>query len=235
MQHYFSQKDEKIYKDLTKSISINQLSAKIWLYRELTKHISGIPVVGTSEHNYQKNNYYLIEVIGSWFGFPLIETLERSFNAYYARHSGARKPMRNYVLYDLDQENHRVAEMYSRMYKEYSNNNVDFHLTYKGDFFQNQNGRHVSLIVNTSQEHMPYIDNYFIKNEPLVVVQSNNMVDIDEHTNCVRDEFELAKNLNISKILFGGHLPFLNPYTLKDLYSEDESIKYERYMVIGKW
>ena len=55
---------------------------------------------------------------------------------------------------------------------------------------------------------------------PLLVLQSNNYFEIEDHINCVRNEDELIEKNEIREIYFKGKqsLPL-----------------YDRFMVIGKW
>ena len=52
----------------------------------------------------------------------------------------------------------------------------------------------------------------------IFALQSNNMFDLEEHTNCVNSHEELAQKSGLNKILYSGKMILDN---------------YERYMVIG--
>ena len=55
---------------------------------------------------------------------------------------------------------------------------------------------------------------------PVVVIQSNNYYDIDDHINCVKNVDELIEKNHIKKIYFKG---------------SQELPLYDRFMVIGRW
>lgn len=78
------------------------------------------------------------------------------------------------------------------------------------------------IVINTSCEHInDYQTQLWFDNIPknaLVVMQSNNYFDLDEHINCVNNAEELAKKVNLDE-----YQTF-----------EFETPKYIRYMVIGK-
>ena len=67
--------------------------------------------------------------------------------------------------------------------------------------------------------HLPdLIKNKKYRKSCVFALQSNNMVHLDEHTNCVNSHEELAEKSGLNNILYSGKLDLDN---------------YERYMVIG--
>lgn len=78
------------------------------------------------------------------------------------------------------------------------------------------------IVINTSCEHITdrQINQWFdnIPDNALIVMQSNNYFDLDEHINCVNSANELAEKVNFSSY---------NTY-------EKEMPKYTRYMIIGR-
>jgi hypothetical protein len=75
-------------------------------------------------------------------------------------------------------------------------------------------------IINTSCEHIPYFDQWYSKipSGKLLIVQSNNYVDVPEHVNCVTSLVEFAQQTPMSMVFYEGILPL---------------DKYDRYMRIG--
>ena len=80
------------------------------------------------------------------------------------------------------------------------------------------------LIINTSAEHMP--EDWFnqirfkgLENNPLLVIQSNNLFDVPEHTNCVYSTQHLLKKFPMREVLYEGELQLKG---------------YKRMMVIGR-
>ena len=78
-----------------------------------------------------------------------------------------------------------------------------------------------NTIINTSCEHINHFDKWYekIPNGKLVILQSNNFIDINEHVNTVQNLFEFKKQAPMSVTLYEGEL---------DLG------KYKRFMLIGR-
>ena len=78
----------------------------------------------------------------------------------------------------------------------------------------------VDTIINTSCEHILDFANWYdkIPKGKLVVLQSNDFIDVDEHVNCVKDSLHFEQMAPLSKVLFTGELNIE---------------KYTRYMRIG--
>jgi hypothetical protein len=78
------------------------------------------------------------------------------------------------------------------------------------------------VVINTSCEHITQ-DQYdnWLSNQPndaTIVLQSNNYFELEEHVRCATDLNNFMRMSNI------------NPYLCKTL----ETLKYDRYMLIGK-
>mgnify|MGYP001161219914 FL=1 len=177
------------------SVSQGQFESKIWLMKELSK-------ISMKEFEPLK-----IDIIGSWFAFPLIEMLSKLYK------------IDQIDLYDIDENCHKVVAQYLNHF------DYDFKVVQFGDYFERKDLRRRHIVINTSSEHMPnvvecqrYYKNY--PENPLLVLQSNNYFQLDEHTNCVNDENELIKNNSIERVYYKGK----NPLPL-----------YDRFMVIGRW
>ena len=78
-----------------------------------------------------------------------------------------------------------------------------------------------NTIINTSCEHINHFDKWYekIPNGKLVILQSNNFIDINEHVNTVQNLFEFKKQAPMSVMLYEVEL---------DLG------KYKRFMLIGR-
>jgi|SaaInlStandDraft_6_1057023.scaffolds.fasta_scaffold04240_2 hypothetical protein len=175
------------------SVSQGQYESKLWLSQELKK--------------IQYSGDLHIDIIGSWFGYPLIEMLSKNFN------------ISQIDLYDLDENCHKIFAQYKNHFDE------KFKIAQFGDFFERTELRRRQLIINTSSEHMADIalmkdcyKDYPIK--PTIAIQSNNYFELDDHINCVKDVNELVEKNQIKDVLYKGKrsLPL-----------------YDRFMVIGKW
>jgi len=79
----------------------------------------------------------------------------------------------------------------------------------------------VDLLINTSCEHMDdtWFDNIPIGNNTLIVLQTNDYFDNDQHTNCVVSVEEALNKYKMSEVLFSGE------------YNTD---LYNRFMIIGR-
>ena len=84
------------------------------------------------------------------------------------------------------------------------------------------NIKNYDIIICTSCEHLKQelIDNMIvgIKSGALVILQSNNYLEVEDHINCHNSVEEFEKTLKLEKILYKGTLNLG---------------KYDRYMVIG--
>lgn len=177
------------------SISQGQYDSKKWLIEELSK---------INMHQFEPLH---IDIIGSWFGFPLIEMVSSKFK------------IKQIDLFDLDENCHRVTAQYVNHF------DYNFRIVQFDDAFKRKDWRRRHIVINTSSEHMPdmlnlkpHYKDYPIT--PLLVIQSNNYFELNDHINCVNDEDELVEKNQIKEVYFKGKqsLPL-----------------YDRFMVIGRW
>ena len=169
------------------SISQGQLDSKLWLVDELQR-------IAWSDEIH-------IEIIGGWFGFPLIELL--SF-----------LPIKQIDVYEIDPVCINIMAQYTNEMK------MPFRVVAFGDYFERKEKRRRQLIINTSSEHMQDITcmREYYKSSPIVAVQSNNFYSIEDHINCVQDEDELEKKMNLKEVIYKGRRTFP---------------QYTRFMTIG--
>ena len=75
-------------------------------------------------------------------------------------------------------------------------------------------------VVNTSCEHIENFEEWYAKipDGKLVILQSNNFYDVEEHVNCVADVGEFINTAPMSTVLYSGELALP---------------KYNRFMIIG--
>ena len=75
-------------------------------------------------------------------------------------------------------------------------------------------------IINTSCEHIENFDEWYAKipSGKLVILQSNNFFEVDEHVNCVNDINEFKRMSPMNTVLYSGEL---------------QLPKYYRFMLIG--
>ena len=177
------------------SISQGQYDSKKWMVKELSKI--------TMSH-YEPLH---IDIIGSWFAFPMVEMISGLFK------------IKQIDLFDVDENCHRVAAQYVNHF------NYNYRVVQFGNAFERKDWRRRHIVINTSSEHMQDISK--IKSHykdypttPLLVIQSNNYFELDEHVNCVKNENELIEKNLLNEVYFKGsqRLP-----------------QYDRFMVIGRW
>ena len=180
---------EKSFED---SVSQGQFESKLWMHEELSKiYLNDVHV----------------DIIGSWFAFPMIEFLIDLYD------------VKQIDLYDKDTNCHSVVAQYINHF------DLDIKIAQFGDIFERKDYRRRQLIINTACEHMndmselksTYKD---YPEKPILVLQSNNYFGLPEHVNCVKDEDELVEKNHIKEILYKG---------------KQSQKLYDRFMVIGKW
>ena len=192
------------------SISPNQIEGKNWLVEELDKVV--IPR--------DEEGRFKIEIVGGWFGFPLIDLL---YNKY-------GDEIRAIDFFDMDPFASKVFGVYlSTWWVDIQD--VKIFTNEMGDYFNYKEKRRAHLIINTSCEHMPDMKDmreyYFDPERTLLVLQSNNKTDEDDHINCVDSEIELAEKNGIG-FLNGGFR------TMKSKEGKELNF-WNRYMAMGKW
>ena len=191
------------------SLSPNQLSSKKWMI-EVLKNI-------VDNKEIQK-----IEIVGSWYGYPLIQYLRENIF------------IEKIECWDIDKESRMISNMYNEIFES-----KDFVSVYGKNYWEHsRDGSESTLLINTSSEHMKesfYMMNqmhrknkFYVKN-PIIVIQSNNMHHIDEHINCVESEEELIDKHKIREVLYSGSQNIIEWHDTKI-----EKSKYKRFMIIGR-
>jgi len=143
-------------------------------------------------------NWNRVLVVGSWNSILLWELMQENCNVGW------------FDFLDVDPKVHKHRDMYfeiNKLEKNYSN------IKMKGEDFSDYGS--YDLVINTSCEHMPDIPAVY---GPTYALQSNDYLSIKEHINCVRSESQLAKQNNITHILYKG---------------KKKMPRYNRFMVIG--
>jgi len=184
---------EQYFDSFEDSLSEGQYTSKLWLIDELKK----IKILQPAH----------IEIIGGWFGYPLIEMLETIIE------------IKQIDFYELDETCKKVLAQYIAHF------NPKFKIAMFDDYFERNEVRRRQLIINTSSEHMEdivkmkkYYKNY--PEYPVLAIQSNDYIKLEEHINCVNDEKELVHKNLIKNIFYEG---------------KNKLPHYNRFMVIGQW
>ena len=197
--------------DIFGSLSPNQLSSKIWLIENLNKICNKLETIN-----------HKIEIVGSWYGYPLIEYLKNNIS------------IEKIECWDIDKEARMISNMYNQIFES-----KDFVSVYDKNYWEHsRDGSEATLLINTSSEHMKesfhmmdqlHRKNKFYVKDPIIVIQSNNMYHINDHINCVNSEEELVDKHKIREVLYSGS------QNIVEWHDERiEETKYKRFMVIGK-
>jgi 2-polyprenyl-3-methyl-5-hydroxy-6-metoxy-1,4-benzoquinol methylase len=135
-------------------------------------------------NNIDINSNSEIVIFGGWYGSILIP---------------AFKKVKRITLIDLDNEVVSIAK--NRLFSHYKN--VDFIIADVFDWAPDSSRiKKTDLIINTSCEHMPSMNELKIDTKAHFAFTSNNMWDIEGHNNCVDDIEQFKKQLPVtSKVL----------------------------------
>lgn len=188
---------------LAESLSMGQLKSKLWLIEHLPDNL------GT------------VFVCAGWYGTLAHLMFKMCRNKFETIRS-----------FDIDDSCADIADTINRPWVmdgwQFKASTLDIqNLEYPTRFITSRaNGTCVELtedpstIINTSCEHIENFDKWYsnIPSGKIVVLQTNNYFDIDEHINCVNTLKEFAEQTPLSTLLYEGEL------TLQ---------KYTRFMRIG--
>lgn len=197
------------------SITYNQIECKKVL-------IDGLDKVKIPR---DKDGKIAVEIIGSWYGFPLLELL----------HNKLGKDIKSIILYEPDKFSLKVTQKYLQLWKDNPDTDADMHYNismFNMDYFHaTAHNRRAHLIINTSCEHMKdmaEMKRYYQSPErTLLALQSTNFPQPD-HCNLVKSNQQLAKQAGIKEL----HGDTIRLHT----YDEDnKKVFYERFSVLGKW
>lgn len=185
---------------LQDAFSRGQVQSKIWLVTELAKI---------------KNSFSNTLILAGWYG-----QLLRYFNNIQFDSVRIVELDKIACLISDDIVNLDLIQDYKVKAVHADINTLT--LTKKGYEFQIENFKNPEqkkfnerfspdLIINTSAEHMDekwYEAIRFkeFENKPLVVIQSNNLFDVEEHINCVHSIDHMKKNYPMSEIFYEGEL-----------------------------
>ena len=135
--------------------------------------------------------------------------------------------------FDIDPSCRSIAETFNKpwvkdewLFKACTKDIMDIDYDYESYEVQRADGTLCPLddtpdtIINTSCEHIPNFKEWYnkIPTGKLVILQSNNFFEVEEHVNCVGSIEEFAVKAPMQNILYSGEL---------------ELHKYTRYMLIG--
>ena len=201
------------------SCSPNQIEGKTWLVEEL----DNVQIPRDDEGKFK------IEIVGGWFGFPMIDLLYAKFG----------DQIRAIDFFDMDPFAAKVFGVYLSMW-DVDMQDVKIFTNAQGDYFNYKEKRRAHLVINTSCEHMPDMldmkEYYFDPDRTLLVLQSNDKDDEPDHINCVKSEVELAEKNGIA-LLNGGWRTMKSKVLKREVRGGDKKkiSFWNRYMAMGKW
>lgn len=194
-------------------LSKSQVQSKIWLVTELAKI---------------KKDYDNVVILAGWYGQLVKYFTEISFNKVKNIELDPTACLISDDIVNLDLiQDYKVKAVYADI------NSLT--ITKKGYEFQIENFKNPdqkkfserflpNLIINTSAEHMG--EDWFnairfkeLESNPIVVIQSNNLFEINDHVNCVYSIDHMKKKYPMREILYEGELQLQG---------------YKRIMVIGR-
>ena len=196
-------------KDIDYSVdcfSQGQLQSKLWLINQLKK--TNLPL-GT------------VFLCAGWYATLAVMIFENKFSVEKIR------------SFDIDPSCATIAEIFNKPWVidnwKFKSSTTDIHDINFEKYTYNvlrSNGTECSLtdspdtIINTSCEHIEDFNNWYSKipQGKLVILQSNNYEEIEDHINCVNSLSEFEKLAPMTDLLFEGEL---------------DLTKYTRFMRIG--
>ena len=193
-------REEHNPKHLQDAFSRGQVQSKIWLVTELAKI---------------KNSFSNTLILAGWYGQLLRYFNDIQFDSVRIVELDRIACLISDTIINLDLiQDYRVKAVHGDI-----NNLI---LNKKGYEFEIENFKNSEqkkyidkflpdLIINTSAEHMSekwFNDIRFkdFETKPLVVIQSNNLFDVEEHINCVHSIDHMKKNYPMSEIFYEGEL-----------------------------
>lgn len=186
--HSISEHLQDLNKD---TFSKAQLASKFWMVDTLKR--------------YNLINNKDMVICGGWYGVL----------ASYILSSGHPKFIRTL---DRDPEATDIAKEFNKLNACYDNYEAVCGNMLEHDYSDND------IIINTSFEHIENSTDWFKQiqktndKNPIVVIQSNNYKQLDEHVNCSTSLTDLIDKCGLKRIFYSGKVVF--PI-------------YERYMIIG--
>ena len=187
--------------DFIDSFSSNQLTCKKWLIEQLLIVLKDRPLTSTKK----------ITVLGSWYGNVLVPLIVDNI-----------KGVEDINLIDMDEDSLDIGRKF--LGRNYNGVNINY---IKEDInFTDYSQRYTNICINTSCEHMFPMSSITFSNDEhvLYILQSNDMFNIREHVNCVKDNIEFIKQSALKRTYYHGK---------KRLVGQDKE-KYWRFMIIGR-
>lgn len=208
--------------NIADAFSRGQVNSKIWAMQELQKI---------------QTTFDTVYVLGAWFGqirfyLDQIATYDkiRFFDVNPDACEISDKIFNNNIIKDYKGKSVQIKIPMMSSSKEDKNmawvtrTGFEYNVINYSEDTSYKEKTQPSLIFNTSAEHMPSIwyqkiINRPMPSDPLFVIQSNNLFDVEEHVNCVHSVDHMCKKFPMSRLEYAG---------------EKEMFGYKRFMVIGR-
>ena len=208
---------------LQDAFSRGQVNSKIWLSPELSKIKNDFEMIHVHAGWYGQIRYYLDAANISYNKMRIfdidadaLEVSDKIFNAehiesYKVKATELKLPKRT------SSEDEQNMPWVTRTGIEYEVKNYNKDTSYVEKTMPD-------LIINSSAEHMSSLwynkmSNRPMETDPLFVIQTNNLFDVDEHVLCVHSIDEMLKKFSMSRVEYAG---------------EKELFGYKRFMLIGR-
>jgi len=186
------------------AFSLGQLKSKLWLIEHLPDNL------GT------------VFICAGWYGTLAALMFEKAIDKFEKIRS-----------FDIDRSCASVADTMNRPWVmngwQFKASTLDIldmdfpttHTTYRSNGTSLELTEMPDTIINTSCEHIKNFAEWYdkIPDGKLVVLQSNNFYEVEEHVNCVDSIDSFKEMASMSTLIYSGEL---------------ELEKYSRYMLIGK-
>ncbi len=194
--------------NLAYALNKNQMASKIWLMEELRRVTNG--------------NLGTVYVLGGWYGtlsaMLLHDTrfrVDRVFNFDIDPACEAKAHVVNYSHWVAGRFFAITADVTTLRYE------TTALATRHPDRTEHLIEARPNVIINTSCEHLQRFTEWYdrIPSSPLLVLQSNDYFDCDEHVNCVADLPAFQRQAPMSQLMYSGSL---------------ERKRYTRFMMIGR-
>jgi len=198
---------------LTDAFSRGQVLSKIWLVTELSKI---------------KKDFKNILLVAGWYGQLIKYFDEINYQQIRIVDLDRQACLVSDDIFNLNLlENYKVKAVNQDINSVVLNKNgYEFLIeNFKNTEAKSFNQKFLpDLIINTSAEHM--LDDWYnsirfkgLESDPIIVIQSNNLFDIEEHINCVHSIDHMKKKFPMKEILYEGELQLSG---------------YKRVMLIGR-
>ena len=212
LHRYFRNEDNNL-ESISDAFSRGQVQSKIWLTKELEK-------VGT--------HFDTIYHLGGWFGqLTLYLDNHITFDKYRNFDIDAQAcRVSDYIINLRHLENYKVksVELDLTDYSWLSRTGCEYTLKNYNNNQETKEKTNPDLIINTSAEHFHErwyhkFANRPLETNPLFVIQTNNLFEVEEHINAVHSIEEMKIKFPMKEILYEGELQLKG---------------YKRFMIIGR-